>query len=1132
MATPHDGRTRRALVVGIDTYAVKPLDGCVADAQLIAQLLRERFEFAEDNIRVLLNGDASRDAVLAELDALVDRTGPDDVAFVYYAGHGSMVEDDNGDEGTGFDNTFCVCEDPRQDIRDDELAQRLETLGARTPHTVLVIDACNSGTITRDGAGGTGRFTAPVKRTATATGAPKPKRTAKAASTSGSTATASAAAPLAAAPLSSARYVLIAACRDGEIAQEAAIPGDESVHHGALTYALSQELERAKSGDTWRDVFERAAARVSAVHLAQHPQLAGAADREIFGLREIAPVRSVAVLDRATDSVQLAIGAVHGATAGSVFTVYPQGTKAGSHAKPLGVVRIETVSATTSRAAVVEEEPTGAIIEGGRAVETEHAYTAPPLAVQLVGVGVDDDALDVLRAQLKDQPTISLVRSANAAAVRVFRLAPRDRVGTRDPLPMLGALTRETWAVAGRDGRLIAPVATLQSEKDVVAVLRARADFERALALDNVDPGSRMRGKVTLEILRKDSAGAWVAVEKDEAAGLPIVDSGDLLEFRITSSLEEPVFVSLLDFEPSGAVSPLIKGNAIKLDPGVPFDASKAGKGRGYRMKWEGEDAIESFKLFATVQQVDFSFLYRSGEATRAAEEAEGLSKEDWASVVQSIVIRRKAELPADGRAVAVDGASLTARGLTGTVRAFGGPAKRAAEVPAPPDSLLRAIEESGMATQQTFVVTDAVRTADGTRGADGEPTIELQVTDPGEGFAQVVLTTDAAGVVSWHFAPEPDPAPATRDGAPAGPRTRTFTIPAGAASPDAPATRGLVSAIGEKLIRVYAFPVGKAIVGALAASYGEQIELKRTPYRVRTFTPDDYASPEARELDTADWEAIGSGRALLMIHGTNSRTHTAFGQLPREWVEAMHARYEGRVFAFDHPTLTHDPRQNIAEFLRRVPDGVALDVDIICHSRGGLVSRILAEQHASFPLGQRRVRVGKLIFVGTPNNGTRMADEAFISEFIDTATNLLNVFPTNGVTDAFTYVLSGVKIVGCGLWSSLVGLRSMQPGGTFCTTLNAGERAVDTQYFALASNYTPRHPTLTRLAADRLVDKVFHGAQNDMVVPTLGVFEGNGSPYFPIAAQVTFDASDGIPHTGFFEYPRTTEQLTEWLSR
>ena len=1120
MASPRDERTRRALVIGIDTYAVKPLDGCVADAELMAQLLRDRFAFEPSNIRTLLNGDASRDAVLSELDALVDLTGPDDVAFVFYAGHGSTIEDASGDEGTGFDNTLCVCEDPRQDVLDDELAERLAALGAKTPHTVLIIDACNSGTITRDAFGGTGRFTASAKRSAAA---PKAKAKPKRAREPN--------APAVAAPASTDRYVLIAACRDGEIAQEASLPGDENVHHGALTYALSQELERATTGDTWRDVFERAASKVTAVHRAQHPQLAGAADREIFGLRELVPMRYVAVRDRATDSVQLAIGAVHGATAGSVFTVYAQGTKDAGDATPLGTVKITRASGMTSRATIVEEASAGAIVDGARAVETQHAYPTPPLAVQLVAAGADDDALDTLCTRLKDEPTISLVRSANAATVRVFRLAPREGVGAKDPLPMLGALTKETWAVAGRDGRLIAPVAQLASEDDVVALLRKRADYVGALAIDNVDPASQVRGKVTLEILRKEAGGTWNPLQTDEAAGLPVVDSGDVLEFRITSALEEPVYVSLLDFEPNGAVSPLIKGNPIKLEPGIAFDASKAGKGRGFRMAWDGDDAVESFKLFATVQPVDFSFLLRAGEATRGATEEEPLSQDDWTSVVQSIVIRRKVDLSADGRSVAVDGAALTARGLTGTVRAFGGPAQRAAAAPAPSDALTRAIEESGLATQQTFVVTDAVSTADGTRGAEGEPVIELQVTDPGEGFEQVVLATDAAGVVSWHFAPQLDPAPATRGDEPPGPRTRTFTIPAGAASPDAPATRGLASAIGEKFIKVYVFPAAKAFVGKLTAQYGEQIELKKTPYRVRTFLPDDYASPDAQELGQAEWESLGRGRALLMIHGTNSRTHTAFGQLPRAFVEGMHALYEGRVFAFDHPTLTHDPRQNIEEFVRRVPDGLALDVDIICHSRGGLVSRILAEQHASFALGRRTMRVGKVVFVGTPNNGTRLADEACISEYIDTATNLLNVFPTNGVTDAMTYLLSGVKIVACGLWSSLVGLRSMQPGGDFCTTLNAGERRMDTQYFALASNYTPLHPTLARLAADRLVDKVFKGVGNDMVVPTLGVFEENGSPYFPITAQVTFDASDGIPHTGFFQYPRTTEQLTKWLA-
>jgi hypothetical protein len=179
---------------------------------------------------------------------------------------------------------------------------------------------------------------------------------------------------------------------------------------------------------------------------------------------------------------------------------------------------------------------------------------------------------------------------------------------------------------------------------------------------------------------------------------------------------------------------------------------------------------------------------------------------------------------------------------------------------------------------------------------------------------------------------------------------------------------------------------------------------------------------------------------------------------------------------------------------------------------------------------GERKVRVGSVVFVGAPNAGTRLADEAFIGEYLDTVTNLLNLVPTNGVTDALGFVLTGVKLVATGLWSGLKGLHSMQPDGEFGTWLNTGERARETRYFALASNYTPTHAGLMQLATDKLADKVFKGARNDLVVPTDGVYSANGSGYFPIAGEVVFDATDGVSHTGFFEYPKTTERITSWL--
>ncbi len=58
------------------------------------------------------------------------------------------------------------------------------------------------------------------------------------------------------------------------------------------------------------------------------------------------------------------------------------------------------------------------------------------------------------------------------------------------------------------------------------------------------------------------------------------------------------------------------------------------------------------------------------------------------------------------------------------------------------------------------------------------------------------------------------------------------------------------------------------------------------------------------------------------MVHGTFSRSHLAFGHLPPSFVEGLHRQYGGRVFAFDHFTLSHDPRENVRRFLAKVPDG------------------------------------------------------------------------------------------------------------------------------------------------------------------------------------------------------------------
>ena len=164
-ATPR----KHALLIGIDAYPkLNPLDGCVNDVRLVRSVLQERYGFPDEGITQLLDEEATREAMLQALDALVERVGTDDIVVIQYAGHGCQMTDREGDEPDGLDETLMPWDSEgwqgdNRDITDDEIHLRLVELAKKTPYTTLIIDACHSGTITRDGFGGKAR-TMPADR--------------------------------------------------------------------------------------------------------------------------------------------------------------------------------------------------------------------------------------------------------------------------------------------------------------------------------------------------------------------------------------------------------------------------------------------------------------------------------------------------------------------------------------------------------------------------------------------------------------------------------------------------------------------------------------------------------------------------------------------------------------------------------------------------------------------------------------------------------------------------------------------------------------------------------------------------------------------------------------------------------
>lgn len=421
-------------------------------------------------------------------------------------------------------------------------------------------------------------------------------------------------------------------------------------------------------------------------------------------------------------------------------------------------------------------------------------------------------------------------------------------------------------------------------------------------------------------------------------------------------------------------------------------------------------------------------------------------------------------------------------------------------------------------------------------RGVAGEDEIELQVPDLGPETGQLVLACES-GVLTWHFPVDDEHAvqsPASRGAG----GVKRFRIPA-TPMPSAPAAdgtkRSLLGVVGCKLLKVLVYPIADMLVGKGAEFFAARWEESRRPYGLRSFTPYNRRMAGAGALVAADWQRLAAGRALLFVHGTFSTAHAAFDQIPDEVFAQLYQRYDGRVFAFDHHSLSEDPRDNVDWLLKQIPAGVSLDLDIICHSRGGLVARILAERPSAFGSASENLVVRRIVLAAVPNQGTPLANPDHMVTMVDRLTTVLNLFPTGPVAETLEALITVVKVIGHGMLNGLSGLAAMRPSGDLLSTLNQGA-SVRGDYYAIAADFEPAGDSTKLLVAgkvaDHVVDRVFLGAANDLVVPELGVYDGNGSGSFPIPQErlLRIPASAGVIHTTVFGYPQTGDKLLHWL--
>jgi len=308
-ARPAAGAELYGLVIGIDDYVgtVNDLDGAVNDANDVGQALNRLG--AREVVR-LVNGDASKERIVAAWGELVGKAKAGDTIVFSYAGHGGQEPEPAGrhDEADGLNETFLLGgyqphgPDTRERIVDDEIFEWMKRADDKHVKVVLVADSCHSGGMERSASAAgvkfrKGNFPAITDDQLT----PAPEEFAKLGETDFKTVT------------------FVGAVAEGKLTPEVTIDGKK---RGALSWAFSRALEgRAdKDGDGEVSEFELLGYIVPAVHALvesqQTPQVLPLRARSVplVTLRDIG-AQTEAPADSAALKLKLA---VEGGEAGAV----------------------------------------------------------------------------------------------------------------------------------------------------------------------------------------------------------------------------------------------------------------------------------------------------------------------------------------------------------------------------------------------------------------------------------------------------------------------------------------------------------------------------------------------------------------------------------------------------------------------------------------------------------------------------------------------------------------------------------------------------------------------------------------------------------------------------------------------
>ena len=326
--------TKYALIIAVANY---PEEGhwrdisSDNDISLIKGALT-RQGFHNKNIKVIIDDQAKKELIVREFRNLTRNVKPGDIVVIHYSGHGQQIQDDNGDELDGWDESLIPWDaqlkwsesyQGENHLRDDEIRvltdQLREKLGPEG-NVLLIMDACHSGTANRGLA----------KSRGTAVVFSEPDYKPSGSNDKGNNDDFNATDPEKLAPM-----VTLSGAGQFELNYEY-YDQEKDISYGSLSYAFSRAMANADRETTYRSLFDLIKVSMSTIAPRQSPQIEGDVDMILFAGEVIEPKPYFMVTGWLDEkNVTINTGNLMGIYDSSEIAFYPIGTYKPEEAGPL-----------------------------------------------------------------------------------------------------------------------------------------------------------------------------------------------------------------------------------------------------------------------------------------------------------------------------------------------------------------------------------------------------------------------------------------------------------------------------------------------------------------------------------------------------------------------------------------------------------------------------------------------------------------------------------------------------------------------------------------------------------------------------------------------------------------------------